>query len=114
MKPKYRLTEDGIIRANDGKLVATLEGGEMKPTAPGFHRLKDELKEFMGALPLVLHDEENRATSEAEAPSREGQPPETFLGDRTPEVLAWRRKNWTKEQFENHYGERFSYREEGK
>lgn len=102
MEPTYRLTDDGIARVSDGKLVATLEAGEIKPTAPAFHRLKAELKKFIMAHP-----------ASQEKVSRIGEPPMSFLGDRTPEVLAWRRENWTAEQFFDAYGLRFSYREGG-
>jgi hypothetical protein len=104
MEPTYRLTEDGIARVSDGKLVATIEEGEIKPTAPTFHRLKAELKKFM-AHPASEQQEQKV--------SRKGEPPMSFLGDRTPEVLAWRRENWTAEQFFDAYGLRFSYREGG-
>jgi len=40
---KYQLKENTIIKP-DGKVVANIEGGEIKPTAPVYYKFMDEFK----------------------------------------------------------------------
>lgn len=41
---KYQRQEDAIVRVKDGKVVANIEGGEAKPTAPVYYKFMDEFQ----------------------------------------------------------------------
>ena len=110
---KYQLKENTIIKP-DGKVVATIEGGEIKPTAPVYYKFMDEFK-------LLLNDQDETQETRDEDISAEideetsedladeqldhdqvaemiekansGEPKRTpELGDRTPGYPTWLHK----------------------
>ncbi len=93
----YTLNGSEVLRVTDQKVVATIGAdGELKQTAPRFKVLLPEIKE--------------RLIGRAMAPGASTEPTYGELGDRTPEVLAYRRKHWNEQQFTAHYGERVTYK----
>lgn len=78
MNPDYRIEidDDGelsVIRTTDGKLMATVQDGQIKPSAPKFHQFKEEFAELLAeheraTSPMITDD--NRSIADNEDPLR--------------------------------------------
>lgn len=99
----FKLVGDRFIRQTDMKEIATLVDGEVV----GLHYKQEKFRETLESLidgnpaPPEPSVEQNQ-TSDA--------PAEYFtarMGAKAPEVVEWRRKNWTAKQFEAAYGDLF-------
>jgi len=102
----FKLVGDKFIRQTDMKEIATLVDGEVV----GLHHKQEKFRETLESL-----IDGNPAPPAPPEPSVEqNQTPDApaeyvtaRMGAKAPEVVEWRRKNWTAEQFEAAYGDLF-------
>lgn len=100
--------KDGIFyRDEDGKDIARLVDGEIV----GLHHKQKKFLPELEKLVSPVTDEEPEQPEEVEEepakPASEDQTPRELFkpmtGSVTPEVIEWRRENWTEEQFNEAY-----------
>lgn len=102
---KYEIREQEIVRVEDNKTVATIEDGEVKPTAPAYYKIKDELEALLeggcDTQPAIEEEAvsdssgEKEARSEVDKASTEaGEAPVKTrqLGSKTPGYPTWLHK----------------------
>ena len=83
MEPKYKIEIDGdgelyVARIEDNKVMATIVDGEIQPTAPSYHKHKEEfaalLAEHVKASEAEQSSNEQEAESEAEEETEQDTP----------------------------------------
>lgn len=108
MNPEYKIEKDSdgdlsVVRTADDKKMADIvhgdHGFDIHPTAPSFHKFKEEFADLLEAYFLAI----NKAEAEeagggepqpTEAPSSTPEPMPTdldpLLGDWDPKLIEWR------------------------
>lgn len=101
---------DTIVKSDSGKVVSIIVDGKVNPTSPYYGRkeIKDQLQEMVDVPELIPFSDP--APTDGPPPDIQEEPPRGPLGDRTPEVIEWRRTNLTEERFNELYRGRAIYK----
>jgi len=108
-----RLDDDGKVFRDD-KHIATVTDGEVSFNHYSYKKHKDEIEYLVfGEYETTPDPVDVKVDPKPKTPAHlliEGEG--RWYGESNPPVVEWRKKNWSKEAFDDHYGHQLEHLQE--